>query len=83
MGEHGRAILGDVSVKQDACLGIAQQPRQHSLALKKRAIAQILAIMLDKVEGIKDGGSSGLSTGTTPRTVTSRQARAQPPRRQS
>jgi hypothetical protein len=51
IGEHGRPIFGDVLVEQDAGLGIAQQPRQRSLAVEEREIAQILAIMLDQVEG--------------------------------
>jgi hypothetical protein len=63
-GTHGRSpILGDVFVQQDACLSIAQQPRQRRLPVEKREIAQILAIMLDNVEGIEDLGSSGLTTG--------------------
>jgi hypothetical protein len=36
MGEHGRPILGDVFVQQDACLGMAQQPRQRSLPVNGR-----------------------------------------------
>ena len=54
MGEHGKAIFGNVLVKQDASLSIEQQPRQRSLALKKRLIAHVVAIMLDQVEGIED-----------------------------
>jgi hypothetical protein len=72
MGEHSPP-LGDVFLQQDAGLGIAQQARQGGLAVEEWAIAHILAIMLDQVEGIEDRGSSGLS----------RPARAQPPRRQS
>jgi hypothetical protein len=62
MGEHGRPIFGNVLVEQDASLSIlADAPPR--LALKKRVIAQILAIMLDQIECIEDCGSSGLTTG--------------------
>jgi hypothetical protein len=47
MGEHGRTILGDVFVEQDASLSIAQETRQSCLAVEKREVALILAIMLD------------------------------------
>jgi hypothetical protein len=40
-----------------------QQARQRDLALKKRTIAQIPAIMLDKVERAEDCGPYCLSTG--------------------
>jgi hypothetical protein len=63
MSEHGRPILGDVFVNQDVTLSIEQQPRQRGLAFMKRVIAQIVAIMLDQVEGVEDRGSSGLPTG--------------------
>jgi hypothetical protein len=33
MGEYDRPIVGSVFVKQDASLGIAQQPRQRGLAI--------------------------------------------------
>jgi hypothetical protein len=33
MGEYGSPIVGNVFVKQDASLGIAQQPRQRGLAI--------------------------------------------------
>jgi hypothetical protein len=42
-----------VFVEKDVRLEIAQQPRQRGLAAKERAIAQILAIVLDQVEGIE------------------------------
>jgi hypothetical protein len=45
-----------VFVEQDARLGIAKQPRQRSLAVEEWALAQIVAIMLDQVEGIEDCG---------------------------
>ena len=48
--EHGRTVLGDVLVEQNASLDTAQQPRQRGLAVEERAIAQILTIMLDQVE---------------------------------
>jgi hypothetical protein len=32
-------------------------------ASQEREIAQILAIMLDQIEGVEDRGSSGLTTG--------------------
>ncbi len=58
--EHGRTILGDVFIEQDAGLGPAQQARQRGLAVEKREIPEILAIVLDQVEGIEDCGP-GLS----------------------
>jgi hypothetical protein len=61
MGEHGRFIFGNMSVKQDANLSVAQEPRQRSLPVQEREIAQILAIMLDQVEGLEDRCSSRLS----------------------
>jgi hypothetical protein len=54
MGEHDGAIFGDVFVQQDAGLGAAQQSRERGLAVEERAIAYILAILLDQVEGIED-----------------------------
>jgi hypothetical protein len=54
-----RPILGDVLVQQDAGLAAAQPSRQRSLAVEERKITQILAIMLDQVEGAEDRGSSG------------------------
>jgi hypothetical protein len=50
MGKHGRPMFDNVFVKQDASLSMAQEPSQRGLALKKRAVAQILAIMLYQVE---------------------------------
>jgi hypothetical protein len=50
MTEDGKPVLGDVFGKQDASLSIAQQACQHGFAFEERAIAQILAIMLDQVE---------------------------------
>jgi hypothetical protein len=49
-----------VFVEQDARLGIAQQPGQRGLAVEKRAAPQILAIVLDQVEGIEDRGPRSL-----------------------
>jgi hypothetical protein len=63
MGEHGQPIFDNVFVQQDAGLGIAHQARERGVALKKRAIAQIPAIMLNQVEGVEDRGLSGLTTG--------------------
>jgi hypothetical protein len=83
MCEHGRPVLGYVFVKQDAGLETAQQLYQRSLAVKERATAQILAIMLDQVEGVEDCCPCRPPARQTPRTVTSRQARAQPLRRRS
>jgi hypothetical protein len=57
------SILRDVFIELDASLGIAQQPCQCDLMIEESVIAQILAITLDKVAGVEDRGSSGLSTG--------------------
>jgi hypothetical protein len=48
MGEHGKPIFGNVFVKQDAGLSIAQQADQRGLAFEERAIA-----LLDQVEGVE------------------------------
>ncbi len=61
MGEHRRAMPGDVFVEHDARLGIAQQPRQRCLAVEKRAIPKILAIVLDQIEGVQHRAMRGLS----------------------
>jgi hypothetical protein len=66
-GEHDRPIFGDVFVEQDAGLSIAQQPRQSCFTLEKRAIAEILAIMLDQVEGVGIFGVSGRRPGRSRR----------------
>jgi hypothetical protein len=63
VSQHGRPILDDVFVQQDAWLGLAQQSRQRRLAVQEWEIAQIPAIMLDQVEGVEDRGSSGLTAG--------------------
>jgi hypothetical protein len=76
------AIFGDVFVEQDASLGIAQQLRQRGLTVGERAIVQILAVMLDQVEGVQDRGSQP-PIGTAPRSETSRRGLARPPRRRS
>jgi hypothetical protein len=47
-----------VFVKQDANFSITQKACQGGLAFEKRASAQILAIMLDKVERVENRGSS-------------------------
>jgi hypothetical protein len=52
-----------VFIEQDADLGIAQQPRQRGLAVEEWAIAHILAVMLDQVEGVEDCGSCALPLG--------------------
>jgi hypothetical protein len=61
--EDNSAVLGNVFIEQDARLGIAQQPRQRCLAVEERAIAHVLAVMLDEVEGVEDCGSSALPMG--------------------
>jgi hypothetical protein len=50
----------DVLVDQDSHFGVAQEPRQRSLAVEERKTAKILAIVLDQVEGIEDGRARGL-----------------------
>jgi hypothetical protein len=63
MREDNRAVLGNVFIEQDAILGIAQQPRQRVLTVEEWTIAHILTVTLDRVESIKDRGSSGPPTG--------------------
>src|SRR5258708_23752483 len=59
MLEQGGAIPEDVFIEQDASLTIAQQSSQRGLAVEKRTIPQILAIVLDEVEGVEDRGMRG------------------------
>jgi len=47
VGENSRTILGDMFVEQDARLSTAHS-LASVLALEKRAIAQILTIILDE-----------------------------------
>jgi hypothetical protein len=77
MLEDGRAISGDVFIEQDANLGIAQQPRQRGLAVKKRTVPQIISVM----SGRRRRGSRYAQplVGADPRIGTSRQALAQRP----
>jgi hypothetical protein len=63
MGEDGRTILGDVFAEQDARLDATQEARQRRVAVKEGALAQILAVVLDQVEGIEDCGPRRLSMG--------------------
>jgi hypothetical protein len=63
-------ISGDVFVAEDGDLDISRQP--SCLALEKRAIAQIIVIMLDQVEGITYRDSRG-DVGAARRTVRSPQ----------
>jgi hypothetical protein len=58
---HGRAISGDMFIEQDMSVGTAQQSRQRGLAIEERMIAQILAIVLDQIEGIQHRNMRGLS----------------------
>src|SRR5258708_9344849 len=81
--KYGRAILGDVFVKQDAGLGIAQQSRKHGLAIEKRPIAQVLAIVLDQIKGVEHSPYARHPVDATRRIVTSRLAPALPPCRRS
>jgi hypothetical protein len=48
--EYGRALLGDVFVEKDARLGVAEQLRRRRLTVVDWPIAQVLAVMLDRVE---------------------------------
>ena len=56
--EDDSTVLNDVFV-EDASLGIAQQPRQRGLAGEEWTITQVLAVVLDQVEGVKDRGVRG------------------------
>jgi len=51
MLEHCRTIPDDVFIQKDARVGIAQQARQRRLAVEEWTLAQIVAVMLDQVEG--------------------------------
>src|SRR5260370_17962607 len=59
MLEPGGAIPDDALIEQDANLTIAKQSSQRGLAVEKRTIPQILAIVLDEVEGVGDRGMRG------------------------
>jgi hypothetical protein len=50
--------VGPSSATRDARLGIAQQSRQRDLAVEERAIAQILTVVLEEIEGVQDRGGS-------------------------
>jgi hypothetical protein len=56
--EDDGAVLGEVFIEQDASRGIAQQPCQCGLAVEERAIAHILAVVLD----VKHRSVCGLPT---------------------
>ena len=77
--KHRRTILSNVFVEQDAHAAIAQQSRQRRLAVEDEEIAQILAIMRDQVEGIRDRGTRGSSANGPPQ----RGRRRRRPRRSS
>jgi hypothetical protein len=61
MSEHSQPIFNNVFVEQNASLDTAQQARQRRLPVQEWKFAKILAIMLDKVEGVEDRGSCCLS----------------------
>jgi len=54
MLEYGRTIPGNMFVEKDVGLDAAQQARQGGLTVEERKVTQVLAIMLDQIEGIED-----------------------------
>jgi len=46
MSEHGRTVLGNVFIEQDASLDTPQQACQRGLAVEEWEISQILAVVL-------------------------------------
>jgi hypothetical protein len=61
--EDGRVIPGKVSVEKDAPLRSRAADAARAGSVQEWEIAQILAIVLDQIEGVEDRGSSGLSPG--------------------
>jgi hypothetical protein len=59
--KDGKPILGEVFVQQDAGLDATQEARQRCLSVKEGALAQILAVVLDQVEGIEYRGMGSRS----------------------
>jgi hypothetical protein len=55
--QHGWHVLGDAFVKKGARTGIAAHLRQRLFTVEKWPTAQVLAVMLDQVEGIELWGS--------------------------
>jgi hypothetical protein len=54
MLEDGRAVTRQVLNEPDgAPLGLADQLGEPSLALDQRQVAQVVAVMLDQVEGVQ------------------------------
>jgi hypothetical protein len=47
MSEHGRTVLGNVFIEQDASLDTPQQACQRGLAVEEWEISQILAVVLE------------------------------------
>ena len=55
MLEHGRAVTRQMFNELDrAPLGLADQLGEPSLALDQRQVAQVVAVMLDQVEGVQN-----------------------------
>jgi hypothetical protein len=53
MGEHGRTVARQMFDEPDrAPLGPADQSGEPPLALDQRQVAQVVAVMLDQVEGV-------------------------------
>jgi hypothetical protein len=54
MGEHGWAVAGQMLNELDrAPLGPAEQSGEPPLALDQRQVAQVVAVMLDQIEGVQ------------------------------
>ena len=54
MGEHGRAIALDMLVEPDAGASLGQHARKRGLADLKRIAPHVVAVQLDKVEGVEE-----------------------------
>ena len=54
MLEHGRAVIRQMLNEPDgSSLGLAEQFEEPPLALDQRQVAQVVAVMLDQVEGVQ------------------------------
>ena len=54
MGENGRAVALDMLIEPDARASLAHDRRRRGLADLKRIAPQVVAVLLDQVEGVKE-----------------------------
>src|SRR6516162_5730758 len=54
MGEDGRAVAFHVFVEPDAGAGLGHDRRERGLADLKRIAPQVIAVLLDEIEGVQE-----------------------------